>query len=55
MSGRQELAIIRGVPYLIFAKRIPAAARSPTQGIVKFKRGLRGAVTEDNRSLEKTH
>lgn len=46
MPGVTEWIIIGALGLLIFGKRLPEVGRSLGQGIVEFKRGLKG-VKED--------
>jgi len=42
MAGYMEFLVIGFIALLLFGNRLPGVARSLGQGIVEFKRGLRG-------------
>ncbi|KPK84908.1 MAG: hypothetical protein AMJ81_04525 [Phycisphaerae bacterium SM23_33] len=42
MIGWQELVVIGIVAVLIFGRRLPEVGRSLGQGLVEFKKGLKG-------------
>ena len=52
MPGAVEAVIFGGVALLLFGNRIPGMARSLGQGIVEFRKGLKGDP-EDQKKLPK--
>jgi len=50
MGGPVEAVIIGGVALLLFGNRIPGMARALGQGIVEFRKGLKGE-TDDEKKL----
>ncbi len=44
--GPMEMMIIAGIALMLFGKRLPEVARSLGQGIVEFKKGVRGIEDE---------
>ena len=48
LPGGYEWIVIGALGLLFFGKRLPAAARGIGQGILEFKRGLKGAEPDGN-------
>ena len=46
MPGPLELCVIAGIILLLFGNRLPSVMRSMGQGIVEFKKGIKG-IEED--------
>jgi sec-independent protein translocase protein TatA len=51
--GPLEWVVIGIVAVLLFGKRLPEVGRSLGQGIVEFKKGLKGATDELNDAVKK--
>ena len=51
--GPWELVIVLVIALLIFGKRLPQVARNMGQGIVEFKRGLRGVENDIEREVNR--
>jgi sec-independent protein translocase protein TatA len=52
MIGWQELLVIGVVAVLIFGRRLPDVGRSLGQGLVEFKKGLKGVKDEVDEAVE---
>ena len=50
MIGWPEMAVIGVVAVLIFGRRLPQIGRSMGQGLIEFKKGLRGERDDANAS-----
>ncbi len=50
-GGPWEYIIVLIVVMLLFGNRIPGMARSLGQGIVEFRKGLKGETDEDKKQL----
>jgi sec-independent protein translocase protein TatA len=48
-----EVIVLGVVAVLLFGKRLPEVGRSLGQGIVEFKKGLKGATDEMNDAVKK--
>ena len=54
MPGPLELFIIALIVLLLFGNRLPSAMRSMGQGIVEFKKGIKGIEEDvDNADVDK--
>ncbi len=51
MFGGWELLVIGGVALLFFGNRVPGMARSLGQGIVEFRKGLKGEDSDEEKKL----
>ena len=52
MIGWQELVVIAIVAVLIFGRRLPDVGRSLGEGLLEFKKGLRGVKDEVQETAE---
>jgi sec-independent protein translocase protein TatA len=52
LPGGVEYLIIAGIALLFFGNRIPGVARSLGQGIVEFRKGLKGGGDEQKKIAE---
>ena len=52
--GGYELLVIGVIAVLIFGRRLPDVGRSLGQGLVEFKKGLRGVKGEVKEAVDET-
>lgn len=52
--GWQELLVIGVIAVLIFGRRLPEVGRSLGQGLVEFKKGLRGVKDDVKEAVDST-
>lgn len=52
MIGWQELVVIGVVAVLIFGRKLPDVGRSLGQGLVEFKKGLKGVKKDVDEAVE---
>jgi len=52
MIGWQELVVIAVVAVLIFGRRLPDVGRSLGEGLLEFKKGLRGVKDDVQETAE---
>ena len=52
MPGGMELVIVAAIVLLLFGNRLPSVMRSMGQGIVEFKKGVKG-IEDDVESASK--
>ena len=52
MIGWRELLVIAVVAVLIFGRRLPDVGRSLGQGLVEFKKGLRGVKDDVQEAVD---
>lgn len=53
MPGPMEWIIIAVVALVLFGRRLPEVGRSLAQGIVEFKRGLKGIESDVDEAVKK--